>query len=70
MQGEKAEGRLPAGEKNCPSIIAMWNRCKGRIDETTRKLDDMNFPMSKASSKQVLILREIKKLSIQVHGTC
>merc|ERR1712157_493345 len=64
---EKAEGRLPAGEKIVPSIIAMWNRCKGRIDETTRKLDDMNFPMSKASPKQVLILREIKKLSIQVY---
>ena len=45
----------------------MWNRCKGRIDETTRKLDEMNFPMSKASPKQVLILREIKKLAVQVY---
>ena len=52
-----------------PSVIAMWNRCKGRIDETTRKLDEMNFPMSKASPKQVLILRELKKLAIQVYLT-
>ena len=36
-------------------------------DETTRKLDEMNFPMSKASPKQVLILRELKKLAIQVY---
>ena len=50
-----------------PSVISMWNRCKGRIDETTRKLDEMNFPMSKASPKQVLILREIKKLAVQVY---
>merc|ERR1711862_845335 len=52
-----------------PSVIAKWNRCKGRIDETTRKLDEMNFPMSKASPKQVLILRELKKLAIQVYLT-
>ena len=45
----------------------MCNRCKGRIDETTRKLDEMNFPMSKVSPKQVVILRELKKLAVQVY---
>ena len=39
----KAGLPLPAALKILPAIVVKWNRCKGRIDEMTRHLDDMIF---------------------------
>ncbi|EJK70100.1 hypothetical protein THAOC_08569, partial [Thalassiosira oceanica] len=47
------------------SIVAMWNQCKGRIDEMTAQLDKMVFPFTMATPKQQIVLREMKKLAVQ-----
>ncbi|KAL7546478.1 hypothetical protein ACHAWF_009809 [Thalassiosira exigua] len=57
---------LPHAKKIIPSIVAFWNRCKGRIDEMTRHLDDMSFTFRRGTPKQVLIMRELKKLVLSV----
>jgi hypothetical protein len=57
---------LPKERKIIPEIVARWNRSKGRIDEMTRSLDSMNFTFTKGSAKQVLVMREFKKMAVNV----
>ena len=57
---------LPKARKVIPKIVARWNRSKGRIDEMTRSLYSMNFIFTKGSAKQVLVMREFKKMAINV----
>ena len=58
---------LPKAHKIIPEIIARWNRSKGRIDVMTRYLDRMNFPFAKGTPKQQLVMREFKKMAVNVH---
>ena len=58
---------LPKAKKIVPFIVSTWNRRKSRIDEMTRKLDEMHFDFSKGTPKQKLVLREIKKLALSVY---
>ena len=57
---------LPKAHKIVPEIVARWNRSKGRIDEMTRYLDGMNFPFAKGTPKQQLVMREFKKMAVNV----
>ena len=57
---------LPKARKTVPKIVARWNRSKGRIDEMTRSLDSMSFFFTKRSAIQVLVMREFKKMAINV----
>jgi hypothetical protein len=57
---------LPKAHKIIPEIVARWNRSKGRVDEMTRYLDAMNFPLPKGTPKQQLVMREFKKMAINV----
>ena len=63
----KAQMPLPKAKKIVPVIVSTWNRRKGRIDEMTRKLDEMHFDFAKGTPKQKLVLREIKKLALSVY---
>ena len=65
----KAGLPLPAALKILPAIVVKWNRCKGRIDEMTRHLDDMIFKFRRGSAKQLLVMRELKKLVLSVYFT-
>jgi hypothetical protein len=57
---------LPKAHKIIPEIVARWNRSKGRIDEMTRYLDGMSFPFPKGTPKQQLVMREFKKMVVNV----
>ena len=57
---------LPKAHKIIPEIKARWNHSKGRVDEMTRYLDGMNFPFSKGMPKQQLVMREFKKMAVNV----
>jgi hypothetical protein len=57
---------LPRAHKIIPEIVARWNRSKGRVDEMTRYLDAMTFPFSKGTPKQLLVMREFKKMAVNV----
>jgi hypothetical protein len=57
---------LPKAHKIIPEIVSRWNRSKGRVDEMTRYLDGMNFPFAKGSPKQQLVMREFKKMAVNV----
>jgi hypothetical protein len=57
---------LPKAHKLIPEIVARWNRSKGRIDEMTRYLDGMGFPFPKGTPKQQLVMREFKKMAVNV----
>ncbi len=57
---------LPKAHKIIPEIVARWNRSKGRIDEMTRYLDGMNFPFAKGIPKQQLVMKEFKKMSVDI----
>jgi hypothetical protein len=48
---------LPKAHKIIPEIVARWNRSKGRVDEMTRYLDGMSFPLPKGTPKQMLVMR-------------
>ena len=48
-------------------MVEAWNRCKGRIDEMTRHLDEMNFIFRRGTPKQMLIMREFKKMDLNVY---
>jgi hypothetical protein len=63
---QQTQPPLPKAHKIIPEIIARWNRSKGRVDEMTRYLDGMNFPFSKGTPKQQLVMREFKKLAVNV----
>jgi len=64
---EKAQLPLPLAKKIVPTIVAWWNRCKGRIDEMTRHLDEMGFIFRRGTIKQMLIMRELKKMVTTVY---
>lgn len=55
---------LPSSKRIVPRIVAHWNKSKGRIDEMTRHLDDMLFHFSHGTPKQLLIMRELKKVAL------
>ena len=57
---------LPKAHKIVPEIVARWNRSKGRIDEMTHYLDGMNFPFAKGIPKQQLVMREFKKIAVNI----
>jgi hypothetical protein len=57
---------LPKAHKILPVIVARWNRSKGRVDEMTRYLDGIDFPFPKGTPKQQLVMREFKKMAINV----
>ena len=57
---------LPKAHKIIPEIVARWNRSKGRVDEMTRYLDGMDFPFARGTPKQQLVMREFKKMAINV----
>jgi hypothetical protein len=62
----KTQLPLPKAHKVIPEIVARWNRSKGRIDEMTRYLDGMTFPLPKGTPKQQLVMREFKKMAVNV----
>ena len=62
---EKAQLPLP----RATVVVAKWNCCKGRIDEMTRHLDEMNFIFRRGTPKQMLIMREFKKMALNVYFT-
>merc|ERR1711862_1002355 len=64
---EKTQLPLPIAYALVPVIVTRWNRCKGRIDEMTRLLSHMNFVYRRASAKQILIMRELKKLALSTY---
>ena len=57
---------LPRVKKIIPRLIVKWNCCKGRIDEMTRFLDEMMFVFRRGTPKQLLVMREIKKMVLSV----
>ena len=57
---------LPKAHKIIPEIVARWNHSKGRIDEMIYYLDGMNFPFAKGTPKQRLVMREFKKMAVNV----
>ena len=63
---QKTQLPLPKAHKLIPEIVARWNRSKGRIDEMTRYLDGMTFPLPKGTPKQQLVMREFKKMAVNV----
>ncbi len=54
-------------KKILPVIVTTWNRSKGRIDEMTRHLDDMVFLFPRGTPKQMLVMREMKKMVLTVY---
>ena len=50
----KAQMPLPKAKEIVPVIVSTWNRRKGRIDEMTRKLDDMHFDFAKGTPNRSL----------------
>ena len=66
LQVNKAGAPLPPATHIIPSVAAKWNRFKGRTDESTAALDKIAFPLTKATPKVQLVLREIRKLALQV----
>jgi hypothetical protein len=63
---KKTQLPLPKAHKIIPEIVARWNRSKGRVDEMTRYLDAMSFPLAKGTPKQMLVMREFKKMAVNV----
>ena len=63
---QKTQLPLPKAHKIIPEIVARWNRSKGRVDEMTRYLDAMNFPLPKGTPKQQLVMHEFKKMAVNV----
>ena len=57
---------LTKAHKIIPEIVARWNCSKGRIDEMPRYLDGMNFPLAKGIPKQQMVMREFKKMAVNV----
>jgi hypothetical protein len=57
---------LLKAHKIIPEIVSRWNRSKGRVDEMTRYLDGMSVPFPKGSPKQQLVIREFKKMAVNV----
>jgi len=49
-----------------PKIAKKWNHHKGRTDEMSDGLRRMMFPLTQATPKVQLVLREFKKLALQV----
>lgn len=58
---------LPRARFIVPLIVSRWNVGKGRIDEMTRYLSEMNFIFRRASPQQMLIMRELKKMALSTH---
>ena len=63
---QKTQLPLPKAHKIIPEIVARWNRSNGRVDEMTRYLDAMSFPLAKGTPKQMLVMREFKKMAVNV----
>ena len=57
---------LPQAHKIIPEVVARWNRSKGQVDEMTRYLDGMSFPVPKGTPKQMLVMREFKNMAVNV----
>ena len=57
---------LPKAHKIIPEIVAGWNWPKEHVDQMTRYLDAMNFPLPKGTPKQQLVMREFKKMAVNV----
>jgi hypothetical protein len=57
---------LPRAKRIVPSIVAFWNKGKGRIDEMSRYLLNMKWPFTKATPKQFLTIRELHKVALNV----
>ena len=64
---DKAKLPLSIARMIVPVIVSRWNCCKGRIDEMTRYLSEMNFIFRRASAKQILIIREVKKMALSTY---
>ena len=60
------ETKTGKAHKIVPEIVARWNRSKGRVDEMTRYLDGMTFPVPKGTPKQMLVMHELKKMAVNV----
>ena len=60
----KAQLPLPTAKRIVPRVVSTWNRSKGRIDEMTQHLDKTMFLFSKGTPKQLLMMRELKKLTL------
>ena len=58
---------LPNSHKIIPEIVVRWNQSKGRVDEMTRYLYGMSFPLPKGKPKQMLVMHEFKKMAVKVH---
>ena len=43
-----------------------WNCLKGRIDETNRYHDTMNYPLPGGTAKQQFVMTEFKKMAVNV----
>jgi hypothetical protein len=55
---------LPVAKRIVPAIVAFWNKGKGRIDEMSRYLKELHWYLAQELPRQALIIREIKKVSV------
>jgi hypothetical protein len=55
---------LPIAKWIVPTIVAFWNKGKGRIDKMSRYLKEISWYLAQESPRQALVIRKIKKMSV------